>query len=102
MRFYYLILLLLFPVISLAAQYKGYKRGPTSALLTFQEPIDRYIETDAEFLILFKNHPSFYSFPKERDRSVDARNYLNFKKNKKTPVKVEYDAVTTKIYSLSD
>jgi hypothetical protein len=87
---------------SQAAKYSGYEKANGSDALSFEEPIERYIETKTNFLVLFEHHPAFYLFPKNTQYTGDVREFLNKRIKNQSKISVHFDPRTIKIYSIED
>lgn len=95
-------IILFFSATVMAAQFKGFSANAENKKLKMSEELDQFTESKEEFLINFKKHPSFYSFPKKKDQEDQVRNFLKDRLKNKKVVTVEVDSVTTKILSLGD
>ena len=95
-------ILLCFDMTANASSFKGYKRQPASEIIKYTETVDRFNETQTEFLILISRHAAFYRFPKNSEYADQVRDFLNSRMRRKSAVVFEVDATTAEILSLSD
>ena len=93
---------MVFSLQSQAAKYTGYRKTNGSDSLSFEEPIERFIETKSNFLVLFEHHPAFYLFPKNTQYTGDVRDFLNKRIKDQSKITVRFDPRTVKIYSIED
>lgn len=84
-----------------AATYKGFEKSGATETLTMKESIERFIETDNNFLILLQNNPAFYKYPKN-DNEKEFRHFLEQRIRQKKKLKWIIKARGTEIYELSD
>lgn len=85
-----------------ASSFKGYRRQPTAELTTNTGTINRFIETEKDFLILISGYAAFYRFPKTVSYADQVRGYLNSRMKTKKTVVFEIDPRTAEIINLSD
>ena len=82
---------------ALATKFKGYSGNYKTKSLTLNESVERFVETEKEFLILLSRHAAFYRFPKTAEYSMDVRTYLNKLIKSKKRINFEIDPVSTEI-----
>ncbi len=85
-----------------ASKFKGHDKIRGSEQMNFNEPVERFIETKKEFLILFVHHPAFYFFPKNKSSAREFRDFLNTRMSSQKKLLVTFDPKTVKITSIED
>ncbi len=102
MKWLFLVLFSLSTEVTLAAKFKGYREETNTKRMSFTEPVQRFIETKTDFLILFYHHPSFYFFPKNKQSAVEMRDFLKARIKNRKKLSVDFDPMTLKISTLKD
>ena len=105
MKYHFCCLVLAFSFFSSkldAAKFKGFNPTSSAETVRFSEPVDRFIETDSEFLILFRRHPSFYSFPKTKKNAIEFRDFLKARVKNRKEISVTFNPRTLRINLLED
>lgn len=87
---------------ALATKFKGYGGNQSTKIMSLTESVDRFVETEKEFLILLSRHAAFYLFPKRAENSSEVRSYLKKLVKSKKRITVEIDPVSTEIKYLKD
>jgi hypothetical protein len=85
-----------------AASFKGYKRQPAGETLKYTETVERFSETQDDFLILISRHAALYRFPKSVSYADQVRDYLNNRIRTKKLLIFEVDPTTAEILNISD
>ncbi len=70
--------------------------------MTLTESLEKIVETEKEFLILFSRHAAFYRFPKKSESTSDIRLYFKKLIKSKKRITVEIDPVSTEIKIIKD
>lgn len=96
------ILLILFSMNALASKFKGYGRTPSAESKTLTESVDRFEETQTDFLILLSHHAALYRFPKTNEYASQVREFLKQRMKSKQPVVVSIDPTTAQILYIED
>jgi hypothetical protein len=91
-----------FVEVAIGASFKGYDSNSTTHPMEFTEPVERFKETDSDFLILFTHHPAFYRFPNSDTASLQVRRFLQSRIVSRQRVFVKFDPTTTRILELKD
>ncbi len=84
-----------------ATKFKGYSGNYKTPSMTLTESVNRFVETEKEFLILLSRHAAFYRFPKKQETSADVRSYLKKLVKNKERINVEMDPISTEIKFLT-
>lgn len=99
---FFLGVLLCFSMNANASSFKGYKRQPASEIIIYTETVDRFSETNADFLILISRHSALYRFPKKTEYVDQVRDFLNSRMKRKSTIVFEVDATTAEILNISN
>lgn len=94
--------MVLFGSAAFGANFKGFKRAPSSEISKMEERMMRIEEVDELFMIEFEGRAAFYRFPKQADTVDQARKFLLDRQKSRKKVKVEFNPMTTEIYSIAD
>jgi len=89
----------------LASKLKGNSAKFQTQSMTLTESVEKLVETEKEFLILFSRHAAFYKFPKKLETTSEVRLFLKKLIKSKKRITVEIDpisnAVTQKKHCIS-
>ncbi len=96
------IFLILYSMNALASKFKGYRRSPSSELMTLTESVDRVAETKTDFLILLSHHAALYRFPKSTEYTSQVREFFKQRMKSKQPIVVSIDPTTAQILYIED
>jgi hypothetical protein len=94
--------LFLFNVGANAASFEGYKRQPAGEVLKYTETVERFSETQDDFLIQISRHAALYKFPKSGTYTDQVRFYLKNRMGTKKLLVFEVDPFTARILNISD
>jgi hypothetical protein len=94
--------LIFFNMNANASSFKGYKRQPAGEILKYTETVERFSETNDDFLILISRHAALYRFPKSVGYADQVRDYLNSRMRAKKLLSFEVDPTTAEILNISD
>jgi hypothetical protein len=95
-----LFVVLVLALGSHAKKYKGHDRVPSEELFVMTEPVDRYIEREQDFLILFNRHPAFYRFPKREAETANFKAFLDASIKSKKKLLIKYEPRSAQIISI--
>ena len=85
-----------------ATKFKGFTGNYKTKSITLNESVERVVETEKEFLVLFSRHAAFYRFPKKSETTSDVRLFLKKLIKSKKRITVEIDPVSTEIKFIKD
>ena len=83
-----------------ALKLKGYDQTDKVKPVVLKASVERFKETDREFLIVFSGRAALYHFPKTKDLALRAREFLNESKTLKKKLVATIDPKTAKILFL--
>ena len=94
-------------VISLTANanptmFKGHSRSINQESISISGAIERYYETETEYLILISRHAALYSFPKDLSYSDEVKSFINDRIKSKKTVLIKIDPRSAQILVIQD
>ncbi len=101
-RVFLLTAVLVFSNQALATKFKGATAHQATKAIILTESVDRFVETEKEFLILLSRHAAFYRFPKTAESTTEVRLYLKKLIKSKKIIVFEIDPVSTEIRFIKD
>lgn len=85
-----------------AKSLPGYKRHIASTYLVYEGVPQNYFDEGANFFIQVDGQAGLYRFPKSADNADEVRKFLDDKMKRKKKIKIEVNANTAEIVTLSE